>query len=280
MSPQVPQVPLRNAAMEAMKKVRADERKGLVTYQGGYIVRFSRSKGITRKDQLKRPFYFQVAPMEEVRYTQAGEHTEYNVLSRKQLSNAAAKQLLQVSFRAVMLDYVPGWASFDHARFPNNGPADWVTQLRRVMRSLTPFQVNMGNPRLVGRWEVDGLFTLRQVDAVENAGEPDARYVDIQLSEFDAAELDVHKKGDEIVRVYRDGRVRPYSGIKKPPTLAKISRKVYGTTKHWDAIGKASGMKGWTANRDLRQYVRKKRGRELIKLKCPAKRSERLKRLT
>jgi hypothetical protein len=266
--------------MDAMQKVRKDEDKGLVSFQNGYIVRFSKEPGITRKGFLKRPFYFQIAPLEEVRYAQAAEHTDYNVLAGYQLSRPAARQLIQITFRCVFLDYEPDYATFSFPKFPNNGPADWVTQLRRLQRSMTPFHVCMGQPRLVGRWEVDGAYTLRQLDVVENAGEPDARYLDIQLTEFDPAELDVREKGDLIVTVFADGRVRPLAGIQKPPTLAKVSRRVYGTNKHWDAIAKASKIKGWTANRDLREYIRKRRGRDRIKLHCPAKRSERLEKLT
>ena len=284
---EVPQRRLKRALMKEMRRVRRDENLGRILYQGGYIVRFSKQPGITRKGFLKQPFYFQLPPLEEVRYAAAAEHSDNNVLAGYQLSRPVARQLMQITFRCVFLDYIPTFAAFDHAgdpgkapKFPNNGPADWVTQLRRLQRSLTPFHVSMGQPRLVGRWEIDGAYTLRQVDVVENAGEPDARYLDISLTEFDPAELDVRQKGDLVVTVFKDGKVRPLVGIQKPPTLAKVSRRVYGTTKHWDAIARASGIKNWTANRDLRDYIRKKRGRDRIKLKCPPKRSERLQKLT
>ena len=270
-----------DAAAEAGRRQKRAEQRGALDYQGGYIIRFSREPGITKKGVLqKRNFYFQLPPLEEVRYATAAEHTDYNVLSGDQLSRPSARQLMQITFRCVFLDYTPSFATFDLSAADNDDPLEWIRTLRRIQRSLTPFHVCMGNTRLTNRWEVDGPCTLRQFDVVENAGEPDARYCDISLTQFNPAELDVDEKGDKIVIVYKDGRVRPLTGIQKPPTLAKISRRVYGTTKHWDAIAKASGHKGWTANRDLRQLVRKKRGRDKIKLKCPPKRSEKLKKLT
>lgn len=262
-----------------------------VIYQGGYIVRFSREPGLTKKGVLNYPFYFQVGPLEEVRFGLTADHAEYTVLARKQLSRPSAKQLMTVQFRAIFLDYVPAWASFSHENFPDSGASDFVTRLRGQLRQMGPIHVCMGTPEYTGRWELDMPMTLRSIEATENAGEPDARYVDVQLTEFDEAELDVRAKGRRrkhgdqtvIVTVYANGVVRPYvragsnpfpqdepqhpgHGV---PTLARIAQQVYGTSILWSRIAKANGITGWTANRNLIEYVKKVRGRDLVKLKCP-----------
>lgn len=243
----------------------------------GYVIRFSRIRGLTHPKLLRRSLRFPNGPLDSVRQGASFNHGEYQTIRLGTFSRPGGRELRTVSFTTLLTDW-----PLPVATYPDDEqePLDFLTRLRRIMATGTPFWLHMGTPSYSDDWDVSMAVTLRSVEAEERAGELDTRYVDLSLVEYRKASVKGRKKGRKeghrshtpaTVTVRKDGTAR---GIRGQVTLAKLARDYYGSTARWRPIARANQgalVKGIPPNETIHDWVARKNGghpRE-VKIKVP-----------
>jgi hypothetical protein len=246
---------------------------------------FSRHED-TKKGLLRHKFFFQCSPLDTFSYTRAHSHTDYDTVGAGQRSRPAGRQLTQISFNTLFCDFDAAWMAWHYGRRFGLGPTSphaWTQDLLELLDSGTPFKVAVGYPRSSGHWDISGMpVTLRNLQVEERGGEPDTRYIDVQLVEYRGLALrrrsrglptvaTMHQHGDRITWDLGAGQK-----TMKNPTLAKLAKHFYGSAGRWRAISKCARnkrLKSWGAHRDLQAFAAKhgrgKKGHKTIKIEIP-----------
>lgn len=236
----------------------------------------------TKKGVLDNQLNFQVPPLEQWGWTQETDHLEFETLSKGQFSRLAGRQLITFEIRTMVIDYQPTWAAWTRRR-PHAPQPQKTAQLLKNL-------VQLGSPVMFvarsGWWEGNDLrlpVTIRSVAVEERAGEIDARYFDLQFSEWRSQELEDKGYSGEgggaggdktpaTVKIEDDGRCIEEGTGKvvagKPGTLAKLATYYFGDPTIWRPIAAKNGMSGFPPNRDLSNL--NKAGKANRKLDIPA----------
>lgn len=268
------------------REVAGGERTGRQAQElggDGLRITFGRVSGWTEAGLLKVPLTLQCPPLEAFQIQHAFTHQDYDTLRAGQFSRAGSRQLRTVQFQTVLVDFAPEWAvwrqpggfrpptgqgapSLDgqvaDRRLPN--PLQVVDELRDMLDSGTPFSFTAAAPTYWGakRRDLSMMATLRALSVEERAGEPDARYLDLQVTEFRRPALTRKREGR--ARHAGGGRVRdlPYKHlVRKGDTLAKLAKHYYGRQDRWRTIAQANGARGLSASGDLPEWARKHRAK-------------------
>lgn len=215
---------------------------------------------------LATPFYFQTAPIETFGYEQAAEWLDYSTLGRKRFSRAGAVQLVQFAFDVMFADYLiepPPKALQQYVRNLEGlglnplmidaisthpffaPPKARLRELRRIMRSYTPFVMTMADSAVlkppsgasIQKNVGDALsleVTLRSVRQEERAGEPDAVYANVQFVEFLPIQLTTRRGGAKGTTSTRKLTIRTLKNDEI--TVARLARKFYGDASKVNSI--------------------------------------------
>ena len=246
----------------------------------GLRIILKRMAGFTPKGLLAAPFLFHVPPSESFKHSHAHAHLDYDTL-RGQFSRPAGRQLIQLAFTAMVLDWTPEW-SLIHAPGWVPNPVEISEQLVEICEQGHPFLFTAGQPKLWGRYDILDLpMTLRSIDVDERAGESDARYLDVSFVEFRSPTLlNSKRKGkgkkrynDKLptyVTVLKDGSARDRNGhrFKAPVTLHKLAQHFYHSNAKWTLIAKRNGLRNYAPGRSLKDWAKRHRG--IDKLQIPA----------
>lgn len=167
----------------------------------GMIVVFHAITGYTKEGVLPEPFVFQCPPLESFSPKFGWAWNDYATLGYGpgggMHSNPQYGQLTTITFSSLfvdagMVDPQGRIASPSYVVQPYlAGPLRAIRVLKALGSSMTPFAMQAGQPALWGEWEPLGrkgqaamAVTLRNFEPEERAGEPDARYFSITVSEF------------------------------------------------------------------------------------------------
>lgn len=249
----------------------------------------------TKKRLLPSPFYFQASPTDALRWSKSHAHQEYETVSAGQFSRPGGRQLATINFGSLFVDYDPGWAAYHYGTDRGAPPVDvlgWTETLLDILDSGTPIAVTIGQPRLWGRWDVRQLpMTLRNLEVEERAGENDARYFDVQMTEWRRQTLAVKRRGLPVtvtLHEFGDKGTWDAGGGRqsvRDPTLTKLARKFYGDPTKWRTIAnhpRNQKLRAFSGARPLVIAVRKhgtgKKGDRHLKVyvpELPAREAER-----
>lgn len=243
----------------------------------GFVIAFAEIPGLTAKGVLAKPFYFQCPPTEEFGPDFGWTFNDYTTLDRKTHSNPSSRNLTTVSFTTLLVE--ESWIDPRHlparrggksgprfavAELPSGGVLGAVKLLKRLGETMTPFAMQAGQINLWGEWEPLGqdqpqmAVTLRSFRPVERAGERDARYLQVSLTEFeDAPDLraisppkppiagDGHKNTPSTDKNGRKllARLNTAKLPKGRRTMYELAKHYYGATSAWRLIAKANGIK-------------------------------------
>ena len=127
---------------------------------------------------LRLPFVFQTSPLEEFKVGHAFEHADFMTVRYGQYSRPSGKQLRQVPFAGLILNYKPSWA------LSGGNIAAMVQELQSICDSGTPFHLIAFHPGAPYITDLEMDATMRTLDVTEKAGEPDTRYLDITFVEY------------------------------------------------------------------------------------------------
>lgn len=250
----------------------------------GLSVAFSR-RDETKKGLLGDRFLFQVPPTDSFSFSAAFGHTDYDTVSSGQYSRPGGRQLKQIQFSTLFVDYDPQWAAWHYGvenGLPPVDPLGWTGELLELVESGSPFDLTVGQPNVNGAYDIRSLaVTMRNLEVEERAGEPDARYVNVQLVEWRPislarrrrglpATVTLHEKGDRATWDAGAGEE-----TLKNPSLSRLAKKFYGSPARYRYIAqhpKNRYLRGYVG-KDLRTYVQKhgrgKKGDRTIKIVVP-----------
>lgn len=243
------------------------ERPDVQPFGEGLKVRLARVDGLTEEDVLPYPFYFQVPPLEEFSIEGTAAWSDYDTLRLGQRSRPGGEQLRTVTFGSLFVDWDAPWMVWH----PGEGGWDageLTKELFDIMDACTPFELFVHYVDLRDRPEFHHLASLRSVRSVERAGEPDAKYVDVQFVEY------------ERMRLRRNSRDRTPEKDRKhtlrsTDTLRGIALRYYGEGMAWRRIASANGIRGVSSESatELASWARKHSRKTL---KIPARESSQL----
>jgi len=242
----------------------------------GLRVTLQSAPGYTDKKLLKAPFRFQVPPLEEYTQQFAFDHAEYTTLKNGTFTRKTGRQLRQIQFQTLFLDYSVSWEAW---RNPAVDPLEAAETLKGLVLTGTPFQLLVSNSQLWGeKQDTNMLAVLKALTVTEKAGEPDARYFDVSFQEWRAPAIIKRK---QLGKKTKGGQQRPARSKPKTPaylwvradgsakhrskswtaarpvTLNGLSIYFYGRSAHWRTIASANNIKGVASKDNLGVYVRR-----------------------
>lgn len=230
----------------------------------GMRVLMRRIEGLTAKGLLRKPFLFQCPPTESIRIGYAYNHEEYQTVGSGTFSRPAGRQLYQVAFGTLLVDYKPRWSLLDpfdeRERFVPN-PLLMRDELVEILESGTPFRLACHQAVYWhGKYDVNWPATLRSLNVDERAGEIGTRYLDVSFTEFRDPTVQRRAKGHArkgppkgggaaghrlpaTVELRADGSGRggghAFAG---PVTMYSLARYFYGSPSRWRSIAQRNGL--------------------------------------
>lgn len=228
--------------------------------------------GLTKKGIMvdgsgkPRSFRFQIPPLESFTRSLAFAHSDYDTLRLGQHSRPGGKQLESIRFQTLIVDMDVPWAVYPNTQEFNRtfGPGystlrdemwnllNITDQLEEILESGSPVKLYAGQPVLwqggggESGWDVNMPVTLRSLNIEERAGEPDARYIDVEFVEYRSLKLNRRRLGKAgkakktsakrpaVVEIYADGRAFDMNTETQiatkahPVTLYALAKRYFG----------------------------------------------------
>lgn len=177
---------------------------------------------LTDPDVLDSPFFFQSPPIDNFTWTASHTHDDYDTINAGQFSRPSSRQLKSTSFSTLFIDWDAPWALTAAVL-----PIKVAHQLVAIQDTGTPFRLIVHQAELWGahHHELDTLATLRSISVEHRGGEPDTRYVSMDVTEF----------RDPSARSRGPGNRKP--PMHKLPTSARLVPVYQSTAKHAPLIG-------------------------------------------
>ena len=237
----------------------------------GLRVKLTRTR-YTKKGILKEPLHFQLPPLDEFGWDVTYNWIDYDTVNGDQYSRAGGSQLRTLTITSAALDWQPPWASTRTGRrerwWNDNDKYGMGTHPERVAHRLdklvaqgTPMMLIVRNPLLYDRPDFRHHVTLRSAHIYEKAGEPDARYFELQFTEYRVPKIQRRQYGDRhelpaTVEINRHGvatEVRTggekngrgdrhkIGSAKRPATFRMLAKHFYGSPAKWYLIKSKNG---------------------------------------
>lgn len=233
----------------------------------GLIVALSAVQGFTNPHVLKAPFYFQCAPIDTMPQDYTWEWNDFQTVSSGYHSNPASPGLATYVFETMFVDNdTQHWFTL----IRNQHVLSLVDTLKALGDSMSPFQLQFGQPGLWGRWDVVTGATLRALHVEERHGEPDTRYLTVSFTEFpDTPDIQPVPPPPHVGGKHGTGAQNPaprpgvlaiLDSSKLLPgrrTLAQLAKHYYKSASAWRLIAKASGLTSTGPNVDLTTTIGK-----------------------
>lgn len=263
----------------------------------GLRVTLRRKSGLTRAGHLTIPFHFQCPPSDSFTWEEAYDHQEFQTLRAGTFSRPAGRSLATVTFSTLFVAFDayaadgPRMSTSSMNWHHSYGLIDpfWMTEeVRSLQRTGTPFWLYVGQPSVRDEWDVKMLATLRSMRVEERAGEPDAKYADMQFSEYRQVTVSrksktrprsQHRSRTRSITLTIDGtrhrvdpdgfRVQMTGANNDELTLVHIAHAAFGDAQQWPFIKAYNKLDRWGGHADLFDYmVRHKMKR--LRLRIPA----------
>lgn len=249
-----PTVPKKGSVVTLAPPTPAPPASAEQTGDGQWVV-LSAIPGFTSPKVLKTQFRFQCAPLETMPQDYQWSWDDYPTIGSGYHSNPQYPLLGTFSFQSLFLD---ADYRYRFAQVKNVHVLGMVEALKAIGDTLTPFQLNFGQPPLWGVWDVAIPVTMRTLHVEERAGEMDARYFTVSFTEY--ADAPVHNvvaatPTGSNTKALQQGVLANLDTSQLPAsldTMAKIAKHYYHETTSWRVIAKASGLSAVSANEDLR----------------------------
>lgn len=224
------------------------------TFTGaGFRVRLARLKGLTDSKLLPWPLFFQIGSLDDWEVVADGAHEDYETIGAGEFSRkGGGRKLKEVEFHTMILFQDASWLTVHGV-----DPFYVRNQVEGLRDTRSPFELMV--TLATGQIELKMDATIRHSGRVLKAGEPDARYIDVQMKEY----------RDPVVKQRR----HTASKVKFPhrhkltaaDTLASLAKKYYRTSEGWRAIASANAIKSWGQSTPLYKSARFKVG-DIVKI--------------
>lgn len=246
----------------------------------GLRIRLARIKGISKGPALAAPYYFQCPPLDSFQHDHGFDHSRYTTIEGE-FSRRGGRRLIAANFRTIVVE----WGAF-------------VTEFGFDVQDLANSLVDIseeGYPFDLLAWhnynklpELHMPATLDSVSVVEQAGEVDARYLDLAFTEWrdpvvrrkslGKPRTPARKEFPFTVQLKKDGSwtwptTAPGRSLSlkdlaanKALTLERIARWAYGKPSYAKYVAKANNIKDWGYDTALIKHSRFKKNGGKIKV--------------
>jgi hypothetical protein len=218
--------------------------EGTLRHAAGMKVTLSRKDGLTPLGLLIRPFRFQLPPLEEFSVSYGHEWNDTATLGGEQISRKGARQLQQINFQTLVLDWEPTWAVLEGGP----SPLEATETLKEICQRAAIVRLRVSNMALWGEgvYEVDQLVTLRSLEVSEKAGELDARYFNLQFTEWERPQLATRTLGKRTPGKRQSNRQHAIGTLGHlNDTLYSVSAGYYGSYRYWKFLALVNGIGDW-----------------------------------
>jgi hypothetical protein len=217
---------------EARQARRSGNRQGNRQRRGeGLRIRLDPIPGLTKGDALKvLPYFFQCPPLESLAIARQRNHGSWQNYKGDEFLTRGGMALQGFTFRTIAVE----WGTYVlEYHFDVQG---LVNDLERLVVAGYPFKLTASH-KYNDRPELRRTMVLESAVATENAGEPDARYIDLSFrqSRIPTSERRAkQRRGSRLnlpmtVEVKANGDIMiPGKGLLEDATLADVAKKVYG----------------------------------------------------
>ncbi len=239
----------------------------------GLRIQLKKIPGVTRGDAakvLKTPYRFQCPPLENFAFTKGFSHSRYTTYDGTEYTTPAGRTLTTTTFRTLCVEYGGYVVEHDFDVPELVGDLERLVSAGYPVNFLATHQYNK-EPEL----EMDAI--LESVVVTEEAGEMDARYLDLVITEWRQTTTKRRKLRPSgstrfVLQLEKDGSygyTYPTDlNIPIPVTLQGIAKAVYGRPSAAQKIAAAQKppLTKWGSTAPLIKHKRyaKKGGRILV----------------
>lgn len=270
----------------------------------GLRVQLSKIKGLTTGDAakvLRRPYRFQCPPMDQFSIPLSTTYSSYTNYKGTQYLGRGTDDLIVLTYRTVVVEYgqfvvEAHWDPDRPDRITGDLVTELVNRLKRLRKAKVPFRL-LATHAYGERAEIDIQAVLEGIVITEQAGEQDARYLDLTFHQWRDPVVSERSRTRGTAREWpkylelsKDKRTWSLTGIVLPGsvglnidandwTFAMLAKYAYGKPSlashiaaaqspsiHIRAAG-APGGSGWGAHSPIMQHIRYRKGG---KIKIPA----------
>lgn len=274
-------------ADEAARQAAAHNSAIYGTRGEGLRVQLSRIRGVTKGDAakvLKTPYRFQCAPLDSFSIPRSRSFNRYTNYRGKEYLSRSGEQLQVITFRTIAVE----WGNFVIERYFD--VEEIVERLARIHAAGWPFDL-LATHRYNRKPELHVRAVLESFTTSEQAGEQDARYIDLNFTEWDDPVVSVRGRGrvgtahtwPKWLTLDRGGFAWGAEGITVPSSVARnldakewtfatLAKYAYGKPSLADHIAAAQtppikirgagapGGSGWGAHSPIMQHKLYRKG--------------------
>jgi nucleoid-associated protein YgaU len=216
--------------------------------------------GLTPRSVLRDPLSMPVVIGEEFTVEEEALWEEFDTVSAGRFAQAAAGKhavaLRTASMESLTLTWDPGWLTN-----PDHDPERVLRELRKVLRKRAVFDLLIVNKPGADYAEFAGFASIRRLAITLKAGEPDTRYLQVDLS--------AHRRMSSRRRRHgRTANLPTTAVLDKNDTLRSLALHYYGSGEQWRLIARANGITKWGSETPLVEMGRYKAG---DRIKIPAR---------
>lgn len=213
---------------------------------GGMRMKMSAIPGVTQGDAVKalaKPFSFQCAPLEEFTVPKSRAFGRYTNYKGSEYLTRGGSSLHQISIRTLLVE----WATWTNTGVFNIPGA--IALLDRIWQAGYPFALLVTNSyNTTPELQMDAV--LESWSRTENAGEGDARYLDLTFTQFREPVIHTTARGEWPQKIiikpngdwYIQGQ-KPFpivhQNAQNPASLAEFASWTYGKPSLWRHIAAA-----------------------------------------
>ncbi len=193
--------------------------------------------GFTAAGWLAVPFRFQCPPMDSLSRSTAHQWASYTVTGGKkgpsERTRSEGKRLKTMTLKTVVLNWEPDWQVWSPDELE---PQLAAAELEALCDAGVKFRLRVKNASLYDYDDVNMLAVLTQVEVTEEAGEPDARYLQLSFQEWAPTQVEVNAKKKQL---------GPWTHeLTLKDTAYSLSHDYYHTYSLWRLILAANGLRG------------------------------------
>lgn len=198
----------------------------------GQRVSLAREEGYTAQGKLRVPLRFQLPPHEAITRTASFTWSNFDALDTEsgvaERTRPGGPRLRTVSLSTMFL----AWdASFQVWKPGLLDPILAVREIEQLCLKGVKFRLRIHNPRMYTHDDVNMLAVITQCPITEEPGEPDTRYLRMDVQEYVPTEVE---------RKAIHNQLGPWTHtVKAGDTLYKLAKRYYHRQSDWRRIAKA-----------------------------------------
>lgn len=218
----------------------------------GLHARLRRVADLTPRRVLRSPLTLPVVIGNEFTVEEEALWEDFQTVGAGTFSSPAAgknaEALKTMTAEAMTLAWDPGWLVN-----PDDSPERVLKMLRAVLHSRAVFDLLVVNKPSADFAEYAGFATIRRLSISLKRGEPDARYLSIDLSQ--------HRRMSSRRRRHGKAANLPTTAqLTAHDTLRSLAKHYLGTGALWKLIATANGINNWGSEDELVKMDRFKVG--------------------